>query len=339
MPGKRILFASALIVSAAFGETKKETLYFNHADSRTLQGCLNVIRSIGDIRDATADSAGQSITVSGTAEQVSLAAWFVNEFNQAPTSRQALAHHDYPGAVGDNHLVEIFFLAYTDTPQKLQEIVNTARSVADIQRFFPLDAVQAIVARGAPAEMDTASWILDELDHPVGTLKPGPRDHMHQVTSPRQGSAAQVYVLANNPGNPLALQELVNAVRSVADIQRFFPYNAQNLIVMRGTPDQVALADWLLNQLDVPATGAAPDGSSHEYRYNPSSAFDTAAIIRVFFLNHIDSPQELQQLANDVRKSTNVPRVFPNNRTHALLVRATGDQISRAEQMIKERDQ
>jgi general secretion pathway protein D len=61
------------------------------------------------------------------------------------------------------------------------------------------------------------------------------RDYEEQV--------AKVFYLAN-VNTPQELQEIVNAVRSVADIQRFFPYNAQNAIIAKGSADQVALAWW-----------------------------------------------------------------------------------------------
>src|SRR5205085_9682184 len=59
--------------------------------------------------------------------------------------------------------------------------------------------------------------------------------------------------------SPQELQELVNAVRSVADIQRFFPYNAQNAIIAKGSADQVALAEKLLHDLDRPRSEVVVD--------------------------------------------------------------------------------
>jgi general secretion pathway protein D len=47
-------------------------------------------------------------------------------------------------------------------------------------------------------------------------------------------------------------QEIATAVRSIAEIRRVFTYNAQHAIVMRGTPDQIALAEKLIHDLDKP---------------------------------------------------------------------------------------
>lgn len=69
------------------------------------------------------------------------------------------------------------------------------------------------------------------------------RDYEEQV--------ARVFYLSN-VGSQQELQEIVNAVRSVADIQRFFPYTSQNAIIAKGSADQVALAEKILHDLDKP---------------------------------------------------------------------------------------
>ncbi|MGI8742178.1 MAG: cohesin domain-containing protein [Bryobacteraceae bacterium] len=45
-------------------------------------------------------------------------------------------------------------------------------------------------------------------------------------------------------------QEIVTAVRSITDIRRMFPYNAQNAVMCRGSVDQIALAEKLFHDLD-----------------------------------------------------------------------------------------
>jgi general secretion pathway protein D len=76
------------------------------------------------------------------------------------------------------------------------------------------------------------------------------RDYEEQV--------AKVFYL-QNVNTPQELQEIVNAVRSVADIQRFFPYNAQNAIIAKGSADQVALAEKILHDLDKPKSEVVVD--------------------------------------------------------------------------------
>ncbi len=48
------------------------------------------------------------------------------------------------------------------------------------------------------------------------------------------------------------LQELLNALRTVAEIQKAFVFNGQNAIIVRGDADQVELADKIVHDLDKP---------------------------------------------------------------------------------------
>ncbi len=48
------------------------------------------------------------------------------------------------------------------------------------------------------------------------------------------------------------LNEVATAIRSVVEARRMFVYNAQNAILMRGTADQVAMVEKLINDLDKP---------------------------------------------------------------------------------------
>ncbi len=54
-------------------------------------------------------------------------------------------------------------------------------------------------------------------------------------------------------------QEIATAVRSLTEIRRVFTYNAQRAILMRGTPDQIALAEKLVHDLDRPKSEVVVD--------------------------------------------------------------------------------
>jgi hypothetical protein len=335
MPGKRILFASALLVSAAFGQTKSQTFSFTQADAAAIKEFAFAIKNATEARDVTSDEAGRSLMVQGTPEQLAIATWLTGEFNHPPSARAATIRHEYPNAIGDNQVLQVFFLAHLDSPQDLQEAINTTRSVGDIQRMAHSVTVKAIIGRGDRSDLETAEWILGQVDQAADALKPGGRNRTIKVSDTRrQDTAAQVYVLSNTK-TPQAMQELINGVRSVAEIQRFFPFHSHNLVIIRASTEQLALADWMIQLLDEPAG----DTATHEFHYTPAYAHDTATIARVFFLNHVDSALRLMQIVDEVRTATQIQRMFPNNQLHAILMRGSGDQVSRAEQMIKERDQ
>jgi general secretion pathway protein D len=76
------------------------------------------------------------------------------------------------------------------------------------------------------------------------------RDYEEQVM--------KVFYLTNVT-TPQELQEIVTAVRSVADIQRLFVYNSQNAIIARGEADRIALAEKIIHDLDKPKSEVVVD--------------------------------------------------------------------------------
>jgi hypothetical protein len=107
---------------------------------------------------------------------------------------------------------------------------------------------------------------------------------------------------------------------------------------LRGTAGQIALAEWLINELDQPIPEAlaqqSPNPAAHEDR--PSGTGDDVA--RVFYLTHAQTAQRLQEIATQVRSMTEVRRLFTYNAPRALALRGTADQIALADRLIRERD-
>src|SRR5437764_11529216 len=54
----------------------------------------------------------------------------------------------------------------------------------------------------------------------------------------------------SNLNQPTELQEVVNSMRSVLDLTHLVAIQSQGAIVVRGTPDQVALAEKLFGDFD-----------------------------------------------------------------------------------------
>src|SRR5208337_4790722 len=62
-------------------------------------------------------------------------------------------------------------------------------------------------------------------------------------------SVIKTFYLANL-SQPTELQDIVNALRQILEISRIQPLPTEGALVVRGTPDQVALAQKLVNDLD-----------------------------------------------------------------------------------------
>jgi general secretion pathway protein D len=76
----------------------------------------------------------------------------------------------------------------------------------------------------------------------VATDNPAKRKDLEQ-------SVIKTFYLANL-SQPTELQDIVNALRQILEISRIQPLPSEGALVVRGTPDQVALAQKLVNDLD-----------------------------------------------------------------------------------------
>ncbi len=76
------------------------------------------------------------------------------------------------------------------------------------------------------------------------------RDYEDQVV--------KVFYLKNIT-SPQEFQEVVTAVRSITDIRRIFTYNEQSAAVVRGSADQIALAEKIFHDLDKPKAEVVVD--------------------------------------------------------------------------------
>jgi general secretion pathway protein D len=69
---------------------------------------------------------------------------------------------------------------------------------------------------------------------------------------------AQTFYLSN-VSSAQEIQEIVNAVRSIAELQRVVAFTSQNAIIVRGESDQVALAAKMIHDLDKPRAEVVVD--------------------------------------------------------------------------------
>ena len=225
-----------------------------------------------------------------------------------------------------------FHFAHTETVQDLQEICAGIRAITDI-RPATLDAVQRVLAlRGTTGQVALAEWLFHELDKPVNR-RPDEATHEYRLSVSRDGDdIVRVFYLAHTP-TIQQFQELVTQVRSITDIRRLFTYNAPRAAVVRGTAEQIGLAEWLFNQLDRPVNLQAP---AHLGEYRLIGGGDD--VVRVFYLTHTPTVQEFQEVVTLVRSITDIRRVFTYNAPRAAALRATATQMAFAEWMFSELD-
>ena len=93
---------------------------------------------------------------------------------------------------------------------------------------------------GTADQMRLAEWLFNELDQLSGKTRAMREYRMYLVEDPE---VRVLYSSAN--GTAQEFQEAAKAIRMKANLRRLFTYNANRAIVLRGTPEQAALAEKL----------------------------------------------------------------------------------------------
>jgi len=295
------------------------------------------MRSIAEIRDSSVDMAAGTRTVLGTAAQLGLAQWLFTELDRAPgAAAHGMQQYQAPGE--SVPYLRIFFLANTTSPQGTQEIVNTLRSIGEIQRITGYMPNAAIVLRRSYDQAELAAWLVPLLDQPSG-VRPAtaPLEHQYNHTTRFPATAVRLFRLGHAT-TPQAMPEMVNAVRSIAEIQRATADTAIATIALRGTLEQIALAAWMVQQLDqqaqvrrIRAVAEYPPGLAGLV---PDPARPSDEIIEA----HTGTAQALPALANQIRSTAGMQRVVYTEMAWALTLRGTAVQMAAAEQLIQAAD-
>jgi hypothetical protein len=319
---------TAFALSVAFGQTNRVFQLTQDENKRELEEIATVLRATGDIQQVYIDDTTRTVTIAGTAGQIAIADWLVRQMD-LPVTTQFSGVYEYRPPAGRDDVIRVFYLTHASTPQELQEIVTTVRSVADIPRVFIYNALNAVAVRGNNQQITLAAWLVGQLNQPANVAAPAP----HEYKLPGD-DMARVFELTN-PQTPQQLQEIATLIRSIGDIHRLFVCNDRRAVALRGTAEQLALAAWLVSELDKPVTGQAAAGDStapHEYRL--LSGPDN--LVRVFYLAGSQSVQDRQKVVTQVRTTAQVPRLFVYNALGALAVRGTVGQVATAEKVIEE---
>jgi hypothetical protein len=220
---------------------------------------------------------------------------------------------------------------YGQTMVDIQQITNAIRTVGEITQATLDISSKTLTVTGTPAQIAMAQWIFTALDQPApanqATQQYRPAGSVNDVTN---------ILYLTQPRTAQSFQEIVNAVRTIPEITKVFPYSAQNAIVMRGTDTQAGMGEWLFHQLDVPA-GVQPAQSPIAHQYaSPGAANDQ---LQVLFLAHPWSVQSVQQITNTLRVIPQLTKVFPCNATGVVSVRGPTATVALAAWLFSQLDQ
>jgi type II secretory pathway component GspD/PulD (secretin) len=320
----------ALFTISAWAQDVARVYHFANTQSPAgFQEVVNVFRTVGDLRTVSVDTANATLAAQGTADQMALTDWLFPELDQA-AGEPAPANHTYT-MTGTDGVVRVFHFAHATQPAQVQAIINVVRTALDINRVFPVMGPGLLVVRGTADQAALADWLVSQLD--VSKPTPNAAVEARQFPGVRDPEIRVVHLAHTD--SPVGLQELTNTVRAIADMNRVFPVNAAGVVVLRSTADQVALGEWLIGQLDQPAGQQGP--APHQQQLAAAWARSDSEA-RVFYLTHADTAQAMMDIANAVRKTAKVPRIFTCAQAKAMAVRGTASQMAQAASVIAELD-
>lgn len=230
-----------------------------------------------------------------------------------------------------------FTFAHTQNPQHMQETVNTIRSLAEVRNVSVDPAQRTLTVGGTPDQLALVTWLFTDLDRPASrpqTLQvrdstfADPRADSVKIFYPAHLSTAQ------------QVQEVVNGIRSIAEVQRCVFLNRPGAIAVRGNSEQVALAEWIVSDLDRSMAGKRPEGK-REYNY-PDTAMTyperRSTAVRIYYPASVSTPLDMQETINGLRSVAEVQRVVAFTTSGAIVTRSSNEQAALTDWLVKELD-
>ena len=159
------------------------------------------------------------------------------------------------------------------------------------------------------------------------------------------------------PSGDTPLQDVVNTVRTIAEFSFIVPDPSTHTISLKGTAEQFAIAERLIEVLESLRSSRSQERSSvllYELKQalpepavsekfteqvianmRTSSCEFTTCYIKALYLPDATMGQ-LSNLVNKVRSSTQMSRTVPMPTRHVIVIRGTAEQVAIADKVLKE---
>lgn len=318
------LWTAALFTTLAFAQDMDKTFYFTQPTSTEgITAITTMIRTVVDLRQILPDPAHQALVAHGPVDKLVATEWLFHQLDRAG-SRETT---QYKMSGGGDNVVSVLRVSPSATAADITALTTAIRTVADIQRLFPLEGWKTLVARSTPEQIAAADWMVRQLSPPDGDA-PSADSPPYPMAPFRPEAASEVIrIFRLAPDSTVAdLTSRVTAIRTVADIQRLFPFASGKAMVLRASPEKAAVAEWFVHELAKPADPRAV----HETRLG--GVIDN--VVRLFYVDRQTSPADLTALATQIRASGEIQRLFPLTNPPSVILRGRPDQMSIAEALV-----
>ena len=274
--------------------------------------------------------------VRASGEQLQLAESLLAILDRTPDMPAPQPTSAAPGEFRLNNgteLVRLVYLPWVGTNQQLAEVSTIVRSTSEIKRLFVYEPLKVMAMRGSTEQLASGEWL-------VAQLAPGVRANEGDKREFQLASSAPDRVLriakASFVESPRELAEAATVVRAITGIRRVFTENQGQNLALRGTAEQMQVADWLLQRFAnkprvrmVAYTGTVPENSRE-----PADAIADHLVLH--YLN-VPDRGTLEKVAGEVRKEGQIPYVFLYGPHNAVAIRGNASQLATADRLLKER--
>lgn len=210
---------------------------------------------------------------------------------------------------------------HLNAPQNLQDVVTTLKTVANLRDVAKDDASATITVKGTAADLALVDWLMPKLETNQSVQE-------HRLSD---SDVVLIYPLAHT-ATTRGTQEVITTLRTVADLQRIYVINALSIIPLRGTPNQIALAKFIIQQFDQePAPRKAASVQTMALTDKPLTAM-------VYGLAHIDTAVGIQELITTVRTVLSVQKIYNCTAPKMLAFVDTPEMVHTAEWLLSELD-
>jgi hypothetical protein len=210
------------------------------------------VRTIAEIRRAFPYTASRALAVRGTADQVEAAEWVVHELDQPVGAKRIdSAVHQMIDTHGETEM-RVYYVPYTTTVQEFQEVATLIRTMGEIRRVFTYNARQAMVMRGTADQLALAGWLNAELGKSAVPNPAASRTYTYPSLDRDGERLVRVFYLKDMP-TVTAFQLAVTQIRMATKMRRVFTYNASKAVAVRGTAEQLAMAEQMVKERQIAA--------------------------------------------------------------------------------------
>jgi hypothetical protein len=298
--------------------------FSGHPSPAEMQETVTILRTIMDFGQVSVDASAPTVTVHGSPEKLAMTEWLLRQLDQPAPKTPSTRKEQYlvpaavekelgevpPGQRANDGVMSVFFLAHTENGRGVQQLLTVLRTVGDIQKVFNDTARTALAVRCPAAQMALAEYIINALDIAPETATAAPEFPYKS----REGTNDVVRVFYLPPATvPTANQQILTALRNVVEIKMLFNSFSPEALVVRGSADEIAAADWLIQSLET-----KPSSGPREFRFAGTAREDN--VMRVFYQPHAKI---------DTLKSSTF------DSPAALLVRGSASQVAAAEQLMQ----